>query len=341
MSVENLAVISVPAKITGLMGVGNVLTASTPTVSNGTLRTIQWQRQGVDLPGETNDTYTQVSADLNRIISVTAFAESVPEAANEENYPAVVTPDTPVITDQDDNTNTITFTAVGDTEANLKGAGWNDATSPLDVGNVSYAIGEIEIRVKSDGVNPPSLSALNTIPFTQSNLIVQYDDGLVENANAYISEEYLEDYWSKRNVDLSSQSQGVKEAAIIESTSYIDQRYTYKGYKLNGYSQTTEFPRGNLYVCVGSTSELVEGIPKEVKAACAEYAYRVIQGTELQPDGNAEGSIKKKKEQVGPLSEEIEFCGCGSSGGFVAYPTADNLLKIFTNQSANGYFTRA
>jgi hypothetical protein len=170
---------------------------------------------------------------------------------------------------------------------------------------------------------------------------IQDDTGLIAGANAYESVAELEAYWQDRNIDLSGQSAEVKQAAIIQATSYIDQRYTYRGYKLNGYNQTTEFPRGNLYVYVGDTAELVEGIPREVKDACAEYAYRIIQGTELQPDGNTEGSIKKKKEQVGPLVEETEYCGCGSSGSFVAYPTADNLLKIFTNQSSNGYFVRA
>jgi hypothetical protein len=170
---------------------------------------------------------------------------------------------------------------------------------------------------------------------------VQDDTGLIAGANAYIDVAYLEAYWLDRNIDISSQSAEAKQAAIINATDYIDQRYLYNGYKLNGYSQTTEFPRGELYVCVGSTPELIEGIPVEVKDACCEYAYRVIQGTDLQPDANPEGSIKKIKEKVDVLETDIEYCGCGSTGGFISYPAADNRLSIFTNTSSKGYFVEA
>lgn len=169
---------------------------------------------------------------------------------------------------------------------------------------------------------------------------VQDDTGLIAGANAYIDVAYLEAYWTDRNVDLSGQSTEAKEAAIIQATSYIDQRYTYKGYKLNGYSQTTEFPREYLYVYQGTSKEPVEGIPREVKDACCEYAKRVIDGTTLQQDANPDGSIKKIKEKIDVIETDIEYCGCGSSGGFIAYPTADNLLKDFTNQASQGSYIR-
>ncbi len=77
-----------------------------------------------------------------------------------------IKPATPVITEEDNDTNTFAWTATGDVEMQLKSGGWNDVTSPYDVGYNDYAIGEIEIRVKAEGINPASDIASNTIEFT-------------------------------------------------------------------------------------------------------------------------------------------------------------------------------
>jgi hypothetical protein len=77
-----------------------------------------------------------------------------------------VTPAAPVITNQSNDDNLFEWTATGDVEMNLKGVGYNDAVSPFDVGYNDYAIGEIEIRVKAEGINPASIVASNTIEFT-------------------------------------------------------------------------------------------------------------------------------------------------------------------------------
>ena len=170
---------------------------------------------------------------------------------------------------------------------------------------------------------------------------VQTDDGLTAGANSYDSVANYESYWTDRGVDLSSYTTEQKEASLIQGTFYVDNRYDYIGYRLNGFSQTTEWPRGDAWVLVGNTWEKIEGVPQCVKNACFEYAYRNLTGTDLQPDGNAEGAIKKKKEQVGPLSEETEYCGCGSTGGTIAYPSADNWLENSgLVKSTNGLYER-
>jgi hypothetical protein len=156
--------------------------------------------------------------------------------------------------------------------------------------------------------------------------IVQDDTGAIADANSYVTVQEFKDYWTDRNVDYTGQSDAVIQAGLIQATSYIDARFDYVGYRLEGYSQTTDYPRGDLWVCDSQSSTEVEGVPREIKQACNEYSKRVVDGTELQADGNAEGFIKKKKEQIGPLSEEIEFCGCGADGQFIAYPTADSKI---------------
>jgi len=156
--------------------------------------------------------------------------------------------------------------------------------------------------------------------------IIQDDTGTIADANSYVAVQEFKDYWTDRNTDYTALTDAVIQSALIQSTSYIDARYTYVGYKLTGYSQTTEFPRGDLWVCDATSTIEVEGVPREVKQACNEYAQRVVSGDELQADENPEGSIKRKKEKIGSLEEEIEYSGSGSSGAFNNYPTADSKI---------------
>lgn len=155
---------------------------------------------------------------------------------------------------------------------------------------------------------------------------LQDDTGLISDANSYVSVQEFKDYWADRNTDYSAVVDLVIESALIQATSYIDSRFVYVGYKLNGYSQTTEFPRGNLWVCDTTSTIEVEGVPREVKQACNEYAQRIVAGGDLQADENPEGSIKRKKEKIGALEEEVEYSGQGSSGSFISYPTADSKI---------------
>ena len=152
---------------------------------------------------------------------------------------------------------------------------------------------------------------------------VQDDTGLVADANAYIDVAYFDDYCADRGLDISAYDTTKKQQAIVRGTSYLDQRFNWKGQKTNGYSQTTEWPRD--YVYFGN--DLVEGIPREVKQATSEYAFRSL-SDDLAPDQeNKQGAVKKTKEKVDVIEYEIEYLGSGGSGGFVSYPAADNIIK--------------
>jgi len=156
--------------------------------------------------------------------------------------------------------------------------------------------------------------------------IIQDDTGTIADANSYVTVQEFKDYWTDRNTDYTGLADAIIQSALIQSTSYIDARYTYAGFKLEGYSQTTEFPRDDLFVCSTQSTFQVEGIPREIKQACNEYAQRIVAGGDLQADENPEGSIKRKKEKIGALEEEIEYSGQGSSGSFNNYPTADSKI---------------
>jgi len=157
-------------------------------------------------------------------------------------------------------------------------------------------------------------------------LNVQNDTGTQADANSYVTVAEFQAYWTARGVDYTAKSDPEIEAYLIPALTYLDSRFVWAGYKTNGRDQTTEFPREELYDCSGETPVLVEGVPREAKEAQNEYAHiYATQGT-LQPNGSIGGNIKKKKEVIGPIEEEVEYSPPGESGAVVAYPQADNKI---------------
>jgi len=162
-------------------------------------------------------------------------------------------------------------------------------------------------------------------------LVIQDDTGLISDANSYATVVELEAYWLSRNSDISALTDAVKEAALIKAWEYTDYAFDFVGNRLNGRTQTTQFPREYLYDCEGN---LVEGIPYEIKNAQMEYAKRELDGTTLQEDGSATGAIKREKSKIDVIETEIEYSGSGQTGNKVSYPTADNKIPkafIFAN----------
>jgi len=155
-------------------------------------------------------------------------------------------------------------------------------------------------------------------------LTVQSDDGTTANANAYIDTTEMLDYWTNHGVDYSSEDDDDLKVSIIRGTSYVDQRYTYRGTPL-AEGQTTGFPRADLYDCRG---DLAEGVPEKVKQATAEYAGRYIDNGKLQDDVTDVDGLAGRvtKEKLGPMEIMYEG-GISASGQYPSYPTADQILK--------------
>ena len=143
----------------------------------------------------------------------------------------------------------------------------------------------------------------------------------VNTANAYCSADYFFQYSMARGYAFPQSPVDDIEAAIVQATDYLDQRYRFKGVKLlqflnNGNfdpsigfldpwlgemgflgggpgtnfeawftpsttSQHTEWPRQGVVDYSGDT---VYGVPTVVKQAACEGALRVLNGTSLQPD---------------------------------------------------------
>lgn len=153
---------------------------------------------------------------------------------------------------------------------------------------------------------------------------VQNDEGTIADANAYITQAEFVAYWANKNIDVSALTQEVVEGLIVEATQYIDQRFKYLGLPLNGRDQTTAFPRCGLYDRNGYA---VEGVPREVKDACAEYAY----AGQTNPLSNfysaADQNIKSEMNKVDVLEEMIEYNGTKiTMSTWNIYQLADSIL---------------
>lgn len=156
-------------------------------------------------------------------------------------------------------------------------------------------------------------------------LIVEDGTGLMD-ANAYISVEYADEYFSLRGVATwSLLTEEDKEAAIVNATDYIDQRWPcFKGQLLNEF-QALMFPR-----------TLWEGVPANVMRACAEYAVSAGERPLwFIPVVDESGyAVSERKEKVGPIEDQVKFAVGEYSGDsartkFLSYPKADQLMQPY------------
>jgi len=157
-------------------------------------------------------------------------------------------------------------------------------------------------------------------------LIIQDDTGLIAGANSYNDVATFRTYALDRGYDFSSKTDDELSPSLIKGWEYTDSRFNYKGSRLNGRTQTTEFPRTNFYDCEGNA---IEGIPFETKEAHLEYSIREANGVTLQDDTTQEGNLTKIKKKIGPLEKEFEYSPALSGGEIKNYPTADNKIPSY------------
>lgn len=139
-------------------------------------------------------------------------------------------------------------------------------------------------------------------------LIVE-DGSAVPKAESYISVADADAYWAARTHDSQSTVWSAlttpqKEGSLRESTAYLDATYgnDYKGIR-RGYVQGLLWPR------TGALDEAgypLPDLPDELKKAAAELAVRAS-SERLAVDSARGGLVKRTKDKVGPLEQEIEY----------------------------------
>ena len=159
--------------------------------------------------------------------------------------------------------------------------------------------------------------------------IVEDGTGL-PNATAYIDVATFDAYWADVGVVLT-ETNALKQAAIVEATRYMEQRYKrrYRGYivKSDDPAQVLSWPRQQVYDYRGILLASDE-VPAGIENACAEYTRRALATPEsLLPDPTGDPLIIETTEIVGPIEETVKRV----PGLTITkpYPTADAIIAEF------------
>lgn len=176
----------------------------------------------------------------------------------------------------------------------------------------------------------------------------QVEDGSgLSNSNSYASVSDADDYIALRGLTGWATTQSTKEAALVKATDWLDANYRmlFSGVT----SKTTQalcWPRSYAYyqdtaydlylVDPGllSTSQLITGVPKEVKNACILLALYAC-SMDLDPyfPAGIDGKLIRTKSKVGVIEEELEYSeGMPASGP--EFPSVEKLLARVCNGTA-------
>lgn len=176
-------------------------------------------------------------------------------------------------------------------------------------------------------------SASQTVPTT---LVVE-DGTVVASANSYISRADADTYFLKlANTTWSALSAGVKEAALIKATAYMEQMYRLRwlGYRYTS-TQVLSWPRANVPINDGPWNNFVavDTVPQQVKDAQCELAVRAS-ADDLAAD-LTQGVLS---ETVGPLSVTYD----SASAQVTRYRAVDAMLAMYLGgTSMNAKLVRA
>lgn len=138
------------------------------------------------------------------------------------------------------------------------------------------------------------------------------------NANSLASVQDFKDYYSLRNVDISTLTDTQIEGFLVLGTDYIVQKYDFKGSKLKD-TQSLPFPRV-------VNNETI--FPTNVKYATILLAFKSQNGSLL-----ADSQQQVKKEKVDVL--EVEYMDGSSSE--VVYNDVLGYLKPYLSNAGNVY----
>lgn len=138
------------------------------------------------------------------------------------------------------------------------------------------------------------------------------------NANSLTSVQDFKDYYSLRNIDISTLTDTQIEGFLVLGTDYIVQKYDFKGSKLKD-TQSLPFPRV-------INNETI--FPNNVKYATILLAFKSQNGSLL-----ADSQQQVKKEKVDVL--EVEYMDGSSSE--VIYNDVLGYLKPYLSNAGNVY----
>lgn len=126
------------------------------------------------------------------------------------------------------------------------------------------------------------------------------------------------------DVTITGPDFAAQRAAIVRATDYIEQVWgaRFLGYKADP-DQGLHWPANDAYLEESPGEwEAVEGVPVQVKRACAEYALRALSAplTMDRPDG----AVSREEVVAGPVRRDVTYA---QTATMASYPTADRWLS--------------
>lgn len=153
------------------------------------------------------------------------------------------------------------------------------------------------------------------------------EDGTgVAGANAYLTVADADDYHRLRgNHAWLEKPLGEKQAALVRATDYIEITF---GPGFLGTRRTADqglhWPAFDAW----ENGEELEGVPLGVREACAEYALRAVEGSDvLAPDASHGGAIVSESETEGGVSRSVTYAQASASSVMRSIPNADRRIR--------------
>lgn len=137
------------------------------------------------------------------------------------------------------------------------------------------------------------------------------EDGTAKaDANAYLTvadaDAYAADHVTPTGWGMAAST--AKEAAIRAATDFIDRQYEgcWKGCRYT-QSQRLAWPRGS--VVLDGYEQSAAPLPRALREACAELAFKSFLGEPLMPDVSDPSVITSESVSVGPISKSVTYAG--------------------------------
>lgn len=164
------------------------------------------------------------------------------------------------------------------------------------------------------------------------SLIIE-DGTIVAGAESYASVSDADVYLSSRGITTWTDLLNIeREQALRRATDYM-REYAWKG-QIVDTVQALDWPRQKIFIWGSEIANNV--IPKEVKNACIELAWRGASGP-LNPDMKSNDAsnryITKQVQRVGPIDVETTFASRGQMAAPTrpVYPAVNVMLKRYVN----------
>jgi len=162
--------------------------------------------------------------------------------------------------------------------------------------------------------------------------LVVEDGTIVADADSYVALADATAYHAALGNSGWTGTDEVKEQALRKATMFVDNRYgaRFKGTRVEK-TQSLAWPRSDVADVDGFDVDDDE-IPAALKKAVMEAALRVVQGTDLSPDLERGGDIKRTASAVGPISTEVEYMDGASRT--TTFTMIEDLLRPVLNTSS-------